>query len=354
MQPQPDDYSINLPITFDYRGGRNEGKKGKIILGIVMAVLGIFGVVAACINENFVLWQKILFAAASIYISTFVIRFFVLKELYFSDIYETLKESDFELDLTNIWQIFDIDYSYPYICYFKNGRKGIFVKMEKDAITGKADNAMYMHYEAISDAYNMAHSLNMSMVHIDYMDNVGNDPRLQTMYNDLSNVSNPDMHAMLVDMYSHLQDEMSRNYASFDIYLFLTRDKSDNFAYNVQSVVSAMLGGNFITYKILNRQEISGICSALFNLHDFSVVEACENVLGDEHVGGIVPICVTHADGSEDKLNMTQEEKRIRAEERERKRKDAEAEAKAAKKRKKRKNKVEEVINEDDNIDLFN
>ena len=35
MQPQPGDYSISLPITFDYKGGRGENKKGKVILAML-------------------------------------------------------------------------------------------------------------------------------------------------------------------------------------------------------------------------------------------------------------------------------------------------------------------------------
>lgn len=41
MTPQPGDTSINLPITFDYKGGRGENKKGKIILSIADVLLTI-------------------------------------------------------------------------------------------------------------------------------------------------------------------------------------------------------------------------------------------------------------------------------------------------------------------------
>lgn len=319
FQPQPEDSSINIPITFDYKGGRGQNTKGKLIVGIGTFVLTIIGIAGTASNANLQLWMRVFIPCLIFYIGLFIIRFFVFNELWFSDVFEGLLADDYELKMENIWQIFDIDFDYPYICYFKNGYKGIFVRMEKDAITGKPDSAMFDHYEAIGDAYNVAHALNMNIVHIDYMDNVGNDSRLQKMYDDLSFVENPDMHEMLIDIYKHLQDEMSRNYASFDIYLFMTRDNVNNFVYNMQAVCQRMLGGNFITYKVLDRFEIAKVCVALFNLHEFSIVDACENVLQNESSSGIIPISVTHGDGTVEELNKTRAEQELIASENRRK-----------------------------------
>ena len=212
--------------------------------------------------------------------------------------------------------------------------------MEKDAITGKVGDAQFDHYNAIGNAYNLAHSLNMNIIHIDYMDNVGNDTRMQKLYDDLVFVENPDMQEMLIDIYSNLQDEMSQNYASFDIYLFMTRDKITNFVYNIQSVCACMLGGNFITYKVLDRFEISRVCVALFNLHDFSIVEACENVLSGVDHHGVIPIKVKHGDGTEEVFNKTTAEKKVIAAENARKQKErlAEQERQKAEAKQRKKN----------------
>lgn len=360
MTPQPGDTSINLPITFDYKGGRGENKKGKIILSVADVLITLILTIGCALNKNLDLWMRVLLPCIVFYIGLFVLRFFVFRELWFSDVYETLKATDYDLKLDQIWQIFDIDFEYPYICYFKNGYKGIFVRMEKDAITGKVGDAQFDHYSAIGDAYNVAHSLNMNIVHIDYMDNVGNDTRMQKLYDDLVFVENPDMQEMLIDIYSNLQDEMSQNYASFDIYLFLTRDKLNNFVYNMQTVCNYMLGGNFITYKVLDRFEISRVCVALFNLHDFSVVEACENVLSGVEHHGVIPIKVKHGDGTEEVFNKTTAEKKVIAEENARKQREklAEQERQKAEAKQKKKNakmgiKPKEKKKDTTELDLF-
>ena len=316
MTPQHGDYTINLPVTFDYRGGRSENKKNKILASVIVILVSAVVMVAIALNESLIIWQRVLIPVIVFLIGMFIMRFVILKEVYFSDIYEGLLESDYELDTKNIWRVFDIDDEYPYVHYFQNGVKGVFIRMERDTIIGKPDSIIFDHYDAIGDAYNLAHSLNMNIVHLDYMDNVGNDIRLERMFDDLSDVSNPDMYAMLLDIYENLQEEMSFNYTSHDIYLCLTRDLVPNFAYNVQSVANRMLGGNFITYKILNKFETGAVCKVLFNLEDFSVVEACEGIVEKQIHRGIVPIKVIHSDGSVTELNKTVAEKKAIEEQR--------------------------------------
>lgn len=309
MTPKPGDMTISLPITFDYRGGRSGNWKAKIIATIIIVAAMIALPVLVGSNEDLTLVQKFIYIPCIIYALLFILRFFVYREAYFSKLYENLIADDYDLKLDYIWQIFDIDVTYPYTVYFRNGQRGIFVRMEKDAITGKPASNVFDHFDSIGNAYNLCHSLNMNMIHIDYMDNVGNDPRVDTLYDELSLVENPDMQEMLIDIYNNIREEMSRNYASFDIYLFLTRDNLKNFLYNVQAVSEAMLSGNFITYKILNRDEIARICTSLFNLHEFSVLSACEETMnGDVHYG-IIPLSITHADGSIEVLNKTVAEK---------------------------------------------
>lgn len=352
MQPQPNDRSINIPITFDYKGGRNENKRNKWILAGIIFALSVVFIIGTLMNDNLGTIRRLLIVCLIFYVSLLFLRFFVFKELYYSDIYETLKEMNFTPSVTTIWKIFDIDYTYPYIVYFKNGTKGVFVRMEKDAITGKGENSCFNHYEALSEAYNKAHSAKMDIRHIDYMDNVGNDSRLQALYDNLKDVENPDMEEMLIDIYSNLQKEMSLNYASFDIYLFLTRDRTENFIYNVQQVCGEMLGGNFITYRFLNRTDIRSVCMALFNLHDFSVTDSCEEVLTGEKHGGIVPIRVIRADGTVEELNETQEAKRIRLAEQARKERELKEAKKDKNKKKKNKGKEENKASDED-LNLF-
>lgn len=363
MKPDPDDFSVSIPVTFDYKGGRDENKRNKIFLTIITSVLGIILIIGVLLRSSSPIYMRIFVDVIIFLVVTIFLRFFVFKESIYSDIYESLKEVDFMPDSSCFWQIYDIDYNYPYVCHYTNGLKGIFVRMEKDVVVGKSDNVMYDHFEGISEAYNRASSMNINMYHIDYMDNVGNDPRLRGMYDDLKNVDNPDMQDVLIDIYQNLQEEMSRDYSSFDTYVFFTRDRFENFIYNVQIICGEMLGGNFLSYKVLDVNGIRQSCMALLNLHEFSVINASELLLKNSSHAGIVPISVEHGDGTVEKINKTVEEKRLENEERLRKEQEAKEDAKRKKrdernnKRKKKgndtQNKESESSNKDEDLDLF-
>lgn len=362
MRPEPDDFSIRIPITFDYKGGRNENKRNKILLTIIVVLLSIIIIVGIATNKDASIYRKLLLIGIILLVSSTFLRFFVFKEIIYSDIFESLKEVDFMPDTSCFWNIYDIDYTYPYICHYTNGLKGIFVRMEKDVVVGKSDTVMYDHFEGISEAYNRASSMNINMYHIDYMDNVGNDPRLKQLYDDLKDVDNPDMQDIMLDIYQNLEYEMSRDYSSFDTYVFFTRDKLENFIYNVQAICGEMLGGNFLSYKVLDVNGIRQSCMALFNLHEFSVINASEALLKNSSHAGIVPISVEHGDGTFEKINKTVEEKRIEAEERLRREQNAKEDLKRKRheERRNRRNKRKGIVDsndinekDDEDLDLF-
>lgn len=307
MRPEPDDTTIRLPVTFDYHGGRADNRKSSIIVGIVLFLVAIVLTVLFIRNSQAGIVLKIIEIAVTWVALSFFVRFKLLKESTFSDAYETLKEVDNIPDTDSFWNIYEIDDEYPYVCHFKNGVAGVFVRLEKDVVVGKPADLSYLHYEAISDAYNVAGSLNINMVHIDYMDNVGNDARLRSLYDSLDNCDNPDMKEAMLSIYANLQDDMSQYYASYDVYLFTTKLKQDQLWYNVKSVIDTLLGGNYLSYSALDIDGVRTTCIALFNLTEFSAKEACENIFKGDKFRGIVPIRLENLDGVKE-LGKTQEQ----------------------------------------------
>lgn len=318
MKPEPNDTTIKLPVTFDYQGGRSDNKRGNIIISLVLFAIAIL-LTIFMVRGNGTIVSKVLIIAGVWLLIIFFVRFKLLREQVYSDAYETLKEIDNIPSTDSFWNIYEIDDEYPYICHFRDGKSGIFVRLEKDVVVGKEDNVMFNHFDAISEAYNIAGSSDINMCQIDYMDNVGNDPRLNFLYDSLNNCDNPDMRDALLSMYSNLQEEMSHNYASFDVYLFTCRNKEDQLWYNVKKIVDMMLCGNYLTFRALDIEGIRTTCMAVFNLTEFSAIEACENIVSNKKFKGIVPISVEHYDGSVDILNKTQSQLRQEAQERARK-----------------------------------
>ena len=310
MRPQPDDTSIRLPMTFDYSGGRADTKKTKILLTIVVTVLFLILGIAVLMREELKWYIQVPLEVFIAYFYLYFVRVFIFKENMYSDAYETLKEQNCVLPYTSFWNIYDIDKEYPYICHFQDGKKGIFVMMEKDVVVGKSDNIMYDHFEGVSEALNLCACLDITCTHVDLMNNVGNDPRMQYLYDDLEDSDNEDLSNSLLQIYSNLQDIMSNTYASYDIYLFTTRTRYGSLGRSVVDIATAMLGANYISYRMLNSDGIRNITLSLMNFEEFSAIDACETVLkNNKSANGIILISVKHADGTVEKFNMTQREK---------------------------------------------
>ena len=77
MTPTPDDVAIHLPITFDYHGGRNENKKGKIIAGILIGVITLIITIGVLFYQDIEMWQRFLISCVAFYIGLFIMRFFM-------------------------------------------------------------------------------------------------------------------------------------------------------------------------------------------------------------------------------------------------------------------------------------
>ena len=315
MRPEPDDTSIRLPITFDYKGGRGAAKKGNIILAIVLVIISIVLTVFMLRGDGGIAKKALIVSAIWLLVIMFI-RFRIMHERVFSDAYEALKEIDNIPSTDSFWTIYEIDSTYPYICHFKDGKSGIFVRLEKDVVVGKGEDVLFKHFDAISEAYNIAGSCSINMCQIDYMDNVGNDSRLASLYEDLNDCENPDMKDAMLSIYANLQDEMSRDYASFDVYLFTCKGKEDRLWINTKRIVDKMLNGNYLTFRALDIDGIRTTCMALFNLTDFSAIEACESIFSTSRHRGIVPIKVEHINGEVTELNKTQAQLKEEARER--------------------------------------
>ena len=84
--------------------------------------------------------------------------------------------------------------------------------------------------------------------------------------------------------------------------------------------------GIFIMACIASLFYFSGLCKSIFNIYDFSIVDACAEILNGEINSGIIPISVRHGDGTVDELNKTVSDQQFEYQNMMRKRQEAELE----------------------------
>ena len=342
MKPRKGSNVIYPPITFDYTSGRRNSRKNKIVASCIVGVIGlIFGLGLLSSKEgNFL--TNTLTGFLALFATTVIIRFPILGEHKIRNSMLEAKERDYKKTFRDVWGIFAIDDVYPYYVHFRNGRTGIFVRFDKDVILGKVSDSKYEHFEAISDAYNLVASLGIGMCQIDYMDVIGNDPRLDSCFQSLTEIKNPDMRDLMTDIYSNLQDNMNEKVTTFDVYVFTFKSSESSFWYQIQKVFSCMLDANYASYKLLNAEDLRGLSISLNNLLDFSVVDAMSQAFDLDSNSYVIPI-KSRTNGVEKVLNKTVAEKK----------EEAKLKAKEQELRKGTSKKKKKGVSQDDEIDIF-
>ena len=312
MKPEMGDTSIILPITFDYSGGRRDTSKSKKMWSIILSVIAMIVVIGTLFGNN--PWYiRIPLGVGEFLVFTLFLRFVMFKEHKKKESYKEIVATDGIMQYSSMWGIYSIEDEYPYICHFRNGKNGVYIRLNKDVILGKYEESEYNHYEAVADAYNLAGSGHIQMMHIDYMASVGTDERLEESFKSLADVSNPDLRNLLTDIFSYEQVSMKHRVTTFDVYAFLWTG-NDTTAWNqISRILNCFLEANYRSYGVLNAREIRELVKEVFNLYDFSIVEASaqafENVGESLGAKSIIPISPTQPDGEVVKLNLTTEEK---------------------------------------------
>ena len=306
------DDSIVLPVTFDYKGGRAGNLKGSIIVVLVTFVAVVMLSVVIFKMGSKELYLRFIYFFILIITYVFFLRFAVFKEKLYKQYMESLSEvsssaiKEGKEDKTSnfYWGIFDISDSYPYECYYVDGKRGIFVSLAKDIFIGKGEDVIAKHYDAVSNAFNVASRSQVDLVCIDYMDTVGNDTRMTGLYSELSYSRNEKLKSFVGSLYKGLIDSMEGEFASYDVYCVVTSNKNVELDKVMMRVVTELLEGNYVAFKVLREPEIRQLCAVLTNDEDFSLLEARERVLRVNNCRSFKPLFVV--DGN-NRLNMISE-----------------------------------------------
>lgn len=310
MKPGPKDADFFIPATIDVTAGRKSISSGKLFMALLMVIGGlIFSILILIFAEE---GHKFIPAMVLFIGVTIAVRFFFLKESYFRKKRRELIEHNYMYDYKLIWNIYEISDGYPTIVTFANGTQGMFVAFDKDIIIGKGESGRYNHHEALSEAYRIMASKKMECIHIDYMDTVGKDDRMTQLFENVNKCENADIRKVMNMIYNNVQNVMNNSYASYDVYLFLGRNKGISFWDDMQTVINAFKRANYVREHILNKDEIDGIgnlVESIFNIEDFSIIRANEQVFAGREQSRYLNVIWKERDGVREQVSKTIEEK---------------------------------------------
>lgn len=306
MRPQPHDDSVKIPITFDARGGRTNGSsKGGWIVLVTSAWL-IMCVIVFFASQSIFRW---IFPFISFFFLTYIFRFLILRERFYRAKRQELIENDYVFNYNVFWNIYEINNSTPNICYFGNGLKAIFVAFDKDVIIGRPTDNEYYHHEAIANAYQQLAKRGIEAIHIDYMDTLGKDKRMQKLFEDAENTENPELRKLLIRKYDYMETEMNHSYASYDVYAFYSNQRDDIFWDELQLIIQQFKQANYLRARTLNRDDISELVETLMNIDNFSINQANDNMFVEMNTErSYLRVIWTESNGEKTQINKTLDE----------------------------------------------
>ena len=292
MIPEKRSPIVEIPVTFDSASKPQGLSNNQFYLSILTFGVWIFLAIVS-LFVDITLLEKILFIIGSFLVVLFFVRYVLLRESYFKKKRNDLLEKEYQYPYSVFWNIYEITNGYPAICRYANGLKSIFVVFDKDVIVGKENDSEYNHYEAIAEAYLQMHKRGIECIHIDYMDTVGKDNRVKSLFNMANETENEDLKDVLLRIFDNVEYIMQHSYASYDVYCFFYKGKDELFMDELEVVLDAFLEANYIRYRILDKLAIGELVKSVFNINEFSVRETSERLFSD--LGGthyLTPIWV--------------------------------------------------------------
>ena len=292
MIPEKRSPIVEIPVTFDSTSKPQGISNNQFYLALLVFGIWIFLAIVSLFVDITII-EKILFIIGSFIVALFFNRYVLLREYYFKKKRNDLLEKDYQYPYSIFWNIYEVTNSYPTICRYANGLKSIFVVFDKDVIVGKETDSDYNHYEAIAEAYLQMHKRGIECIHIDYMDTVGKDNRVKSLFNMANEAENEDLKDVLLRIFDNVEYIMQHSYASYDVYCFFYNGKDELFMDELEVVLDAFLEANYIRYRILDKVAIGELVKSVFNINEFSVRETSERLFSD--LGGthyLTPIWV--------------------------------------------------------------
>lgn len=210
------------------------------------------------------------------FIISLLVRFIIFEEKYYLEMYRLLKK--YEVSTPAIfWDISSRKHTDDgTIVTFSDGKVGIFVRLERDTITGKTEDFKEYHYDAWSDFYNSLMSKRYKVVQMNLMEPAGKDPRLAELDKLTYKDDNPNICALTEMMLAHIKDIARNSLFETEYLLIYTEDMSkiDKIIDDIGDSMLILMNGAYVGYTVLNDKEISDRVREEYGVGYFNATEA--------------------------------------------------------------------------------
>jgi hypothetical protein len=306
MQPEKNTNRLELPVTLDVMGRAKYLKQFKLSIGYLI-VLGII-VVGIIIAILFHTLKMCIISSVLVLISIWLMRIFYFEEKKYKKSYQDMIAHNFQYASENYWGIYEISNGAMPICYLKNGQKALFVAFEKGIKVGNLEDKAYMHWEQITQAYRQMAIKGISCEHIDYMDSIGKDTRLENLMERLGQTTNADLRKLMLRSLDFQKQLLKDSYLTYDVFVFYYKMDDNLFKSDILEILNTILEANYVRYYYLRLDDLRELAKTLYGIHEFSAIQACESVFANSAVHKRIKLIAYVKDGNVVNVAKTREE----------------------------------------------
>lgn len=228
-------------------------------------------------------------------ISLYVLRFIIFEEKFYYRMYKQLKSS--EITTPSIfWDVASIkDTHNGALIQYSDSKIGIMAKVERDTITGKPNDFIEAHYDAISDFYKAIMLSKYNFVQMNIMEPAGNDPRLEELDKLVYSSDNPNIRLLMEQQVGHIKNITHNTLYESDYFLFYTSDLSrlDHIISDISEIMYRLMDGAYIGYRVLNSRDIIEIIKEEYGVKYFNYTEATLDMFSKRGMSTKKPFILT-------------------------------------------------------------
>lgn len=265
-------------------------------------------------DRNSTVLSYVVYLGIWAFVSSFIMRFIVFEEKFYYKMYKELEQYE-TTSPALFWNISSIkDTDYGAIVTYSDGRIGVFVRMQRDTITGKREGFDEIHYDAFSDFYHDVVGNRYSFVQMNIMEQAGKDPRLNELSKLINKNKNPSVQKLMELEIGYIKNITNKSLYESDYFLFYTTDmaKVDVIIDEISECCMELQNGAFTGFEVLGSIGIVDLVKEIYAVNYFNATEASLLMFSNQSAGSMVPLLVdgiVWTDGNKQKLNTAERAK---------------------------------------------
>lgn len=306
MKPVRGSNYIDIPLTLDVANSASYINKVKLTIGYLIIVGIIVAAVVLCIVFRTV--QVCILCIAAAVIGILLMRYCWFDERRYRRCYRNIAEHNNAYGSDMFWSIYEVSEGKMPICYYKNGQKALFVAFEKDIKIGADTDASEDHWDALTAAYRQLAYKKIQFMHIDYMDSIGKNKRLDATVDRLLQTPNTELRKLLGITFDYQKQLLQDSYLTYDVYVFYYNSDDNTFRADIETILNQMLQANYSHYYYMHIDELRELAKSLYGMPEFSALQATEAVFGDTSIKRKIKVISYTQNGETVKVHKTREE----------------------------------------------